>query len=213
MVSPSRDTASSSQANIEKLVMHVQQRDSSARIAYEELYMHYVHSVYRHVKHLVQDPHVAEELTNDIFLSVWIGLPRKSQSAPFDAWLFKIASNRVVDYWREAQKEHCVPLPDDEPEDGIGQPIPPLASSGPGVEEIVCDQDNVKRILDRLNPTVRFCIILHVQWGFSQKEIAEKLAIDPRRVNDYIRRASKALCGLYPDLVAAKELRYRAKEV
>jgi RNA polymerase sigma factor (sigma-70 family) len=213
MVSPSRDTASSSQANIDKLVMHIQQRDSNARVAYEELYMRYVHSVYRHVKYCVQDPHVAEELTNDIFLSVWIGLPRKSESAPFDAWLFKIASNRVVDYWRETQKERCVPLPDDELEDGIGQPIPSLASSEPGVEEIVCDQDSVKRILDRLNPTVRFCVILHVQWGFSQKEIAEKLDVDPRRVNDYIRRASKALCGLYPDRVAAKELRSRAKEV
>lgn len=210
MVSPSRDTASSS--HIEELVMQVQQRGSAARMAYGELYMYYFHPVYRHVKHAVRDPHIAEELTNEIFLTAWIALPRKSPNAPFEAWLFKIASNEVIDYWRKAQKEQSIPLPEDDPEDGSWQSVLPLASSEPGVEDIVCDQDNVKHILDRLNPIVRFCVILHVQWGFSQKEIAEKLGVDPRRVNDYIRRASKALCGLYPDRVAAKPLQRSAKE-
>jgi len=45
MVAHSHGTAGSVQANIDELVRHVQQRDDSARIAYEELYMRYVHSI------------------------------------------------------------------------------------------------------------------------------------------------------------------------
>src|SRR5205085_10754495 len=53
--------------------------------------------VFNYVLRLVGDRSLAEDLTQEIFLRVFQGLPRFSLRSKFTTWLFQVAKNRVLD--------------------------------------------------------------------------------------------------------------------
>ena len=94
-----------------KLVAQSQQGDQDAFAA---LYRNYVQAIYRYCFFRVQDSDHAEDLTADVFLKAVDGLPRYNERGlPFGAWLFRIAHDRVVDFYRKAGRRPVVALTDD----------------------------------------------------------------------------------------------------
>ena len=65
--------------------------------AYERL-------VFTYIYRLVDVRRLAEDLTQDVFLRVFRGLPGFNESAAFTTWLFQIAKNRVVDELRAIER-------------------------------------------------------------------------------------------------------------
>jgi RNA polymerase sigma-70 factor, ECF subfamily len=106
------------QANVRALVQRAQQGD---REALEELYLLHFDRIYSYLHMSVGNRHDAEDLTTQTFLKMLESIGRfKFQSAPFSAWLFRIAHNLAMDHFRAArrwQPEEEVPEPpgDEEP--------------------------------------------------------------------------------------------------
>ncbi len=65
------------------------------------LYDAYLERVYRYIYCRVGDEHLAEDITSQVFLKAWenLGTYQAGQS-PFMAWLYRIAHNAVIDYYR-----------------------------------------------------------------------------------------------------------------
>ncbi len=73
--------------------------------AFGALYDHYQPQIYRFLFLKVAGREEAEDLTHQVFLSAWLGIPRyKHRGFPFSSWLYQIARNQVVDHYR-ARKE------------------------------------------------------------------------------------------------------------
>lgn len=70
--------------------------------AFTPLYQHYVRQVYRYLYSRVGSQQEAEDLTAQTFLSALENLPRYHSTAPFAAWLFRIARNKAVDHFRQS---------------------------------------------------------------------------------------------------------------
>ena len=69
--------------------------------AFGKIYDALVKPVYRYIYYRV-DKQIAEDLTEDTFLKVWQNLSKyKKGKFPFSAWVFRIAHNLVVDYYRK----------------------------------------------------------------------------------------------------------------
>ena len=69
--------------------------------AFGELYSFYLDRIYRYVKYQVRNKEAAEDLTEEIFIKAWRGLGKyRWDGYPFSAWLYRIARNHVVDYFR-----------------------------------------------------------------------------------------------------------------
>ena len=84
------------------LVRQAQTGDSAA---FAQLYDAYVERVYRYIYFRVSDVPTAEDLTSEVFLKAWQNLGRyQSADVPFLAWLYRIARNQVIDFYR-SQKE------------------------------------------------------------------------------------------------------------
>ncbi|MBI4498998.1 MAG: sigma-70 family RNA polymerase sigma factor [Chloroflexi bacterium] len=82
----------------------VDQAIAGDRGAFAKLYDAYYDRVYRHVYYRVGRVEDAEDLTQQIFLQAWRGLGRYQQTgSPFHAWLFTIAHNVVVSFYRRAK--------------------------------------------------------------------------------------------------------------
>jgi RNA polymerase sigma-70 factor (ECF subfamily) len=81
------------------------------------LYDDHFYRVYAYVVRRVQDRHVAEDLTSQVFHEALANLKKfEWRGVPFLAWLLKIAANAVHDHWSRRAKETGLPAPADEGE-------------------------------------------------------------------------------------------------
>ncbi len=89
-----------------KLISHSQQGDQEA---FAHLYDAYLERIYRYVYFRVADDELAEDITSQVFLKVWEKLDTyQAGQSPFIAWLYRIAHNTVIDYYRT--KKVSIPL-------------------------------------------------------------------------------------------------------
>lgn len=68
--------------------------------AMNRFFDHYYDRVYGHVAHLLRDPHLAEDLTQESFLRLSRVIDRLDPQRDPTAWVFTVVTNCVRDYWR-----------------------------------------------------------------------------------------------------------------
>jgi RNA polymerase sigma-70 factor (ECF subfamily) len=85
----------------------------------------YEQPVYNYVLRLVGDRTLAEDLTQEVFLRVYQGLPGFSERSRFTTWLFQVTKNRVLDELRalERRPRAVVALEDIPPLEVVDQPF------------------------------------------------------------------------------------------
>ena len=109
--------AEGSNEHVRLLVERGQQGD---REALEQLYLLHFDRIYSYLHMSVGNRHDAEDLTTQTFLKMLESIKRfRWQSAPFSAWLFRIAHNLAMDHFRASrrwQSEEEVPEPPGETE-------------------------------------------------------------------------------------------------
>src|SRR5436853_4995338 len=102
-----------SNENVRRLVDRAQQGD---RDALEELYLIHFDRICGYLHMSVGNRHDAEDLTTQTFLKMLESVGKfRWRSAPFSAWLFRIAHNLAMDHFRANrrwQPEEEVPEPD-----------------------------------------------------------------------------------------------------
>jgi RNA polymerase sigma-70 factor (ECF subfamily) len=105
--------ATATGAEIRRLVERGQQGD---RTALEELYLIHFDRIYGYLHMTLGNRHDAEDLTTQTFLRMLESIGKfRFQTAPFSAWLFRIAHNLSMDHFRANrrwQPEEEVPEPE-----------------------------------------------------------------------------------------------------
>jgi RNA polymerase sigma-70 factor (ECF subfamily) len=73
--------------------------------SFGEIYSIYLDRIYRYVIYQVRDKATAEDLSEEILWKAWRGLAKyRWDGHPFSAWLYRIAHNQIVDYFRTNRK-------------------------------------------------------------------------------------------------------------
>jgi len=136
--------------------------------------------VFNYVLRIVGDRSLAEDLTQEVFLRVFQGLPGFSLRCKFTTWLFQVAKNRVLDELRahERRPRLTVALED----------IPPLEVVDAPVERIEAI-DALWRAIHDLNVDLKMALLLRDVVGLSYNEIADALEITLATVKWRIFRA------------------------
>ena len=124
--------------------------------------------VYNYVLRLVNDRVLAEDLTQEVFLRVFQGLPKFSLRSKFTTWLFQVTKNRVLDELRATERRPrlVVALED----------IPPLEVVDAPMERVEA-VDAVWRSVRELNVDLKMALLLRDIVGLSYTEIADALEI------------------------------------
>jgi RNA polymerase sigma-70 factor, ECF subfamily len=124
--------------------------------------------VFNYVLRMVGERALAEDLTQEIFLRIYQGLPGFSLRCRFTTWLFQVAKNRVLDELRarERKPQGVVPLDD----------IPPLEVVDAPPERVEAI-DAVWRAVALLNADLKMALLLRDIVGLSYIEIADSLEI------------------------------------
>jgi RNA polymerase sigma-70 factor (ECF subfamily) len=125
--------------------------------------------VYNYVLRLTNgEKALAEDLTQEVFLRVFQGLPRFSLRCKFTTWLFQVTKNRVLDELRARERRpHATVTLDDAPQfEVLDQPVE-------RVEAI----DGLWRAINELSDDLKMALLLRDVVGLSYNEIADSLEI------------------------------------
>ena len=136
--------------------------------------------VFNYVLRLVSDRSLAEDLTQEVFLRVFQGLPKFSLRSKFTTWLFQVTKNRVLDELRAHERRPRLTVALDD--------IPPLEVVDAPFERLE-KMDAVWRSVGELNVDLKMALLLRDVVGLSYTEIADALEITLATVKWRIFRA------------------------
>jgi len=124
--------------------------------------------VFNYVLRLVGDRSLAEDLTQEVFLRVYQGLPGFSLRCRFTTWLFQVTKNRVLDELRalERRPRAVVNLDDIPPLEAVDAPFERVEAIGA-----------VWRAVEELSVDLKMALLLRDVVGLSYTEIADSLEV------------------------------------
>ena len=111
---------------------------------------------------------LAEDLTQEVFLRVFQGLPKFSLRSKFTTWLFQVTKNRVLDELRASERRPRLSVALDD--------VPPLEVLDAPFERVEA-MDAVWRSVADLTPDLKMALLLRDIVGLSYTEIADSLEI------------------------------------
>ena len=151
----------------------------------------YERPVYNYVLRLVGDRALAEDLTQEVFLRVYQGLPGFSLRSRFTTWMFQVTKNRVLDELRALERRpRCIANIDD---------IPPLEVLDAPIERAETIS-SLWRAVESLNVDLKMALLLRDIVGLSYSEIADSLEITLATVKWRIYKAREEVqAGLVRD--------------
>ena len=122
--------------------------------------------VFNYVLRLVGDRSLAEDLTQEVFLRVYQGLPKFSLRSKFTTWLFQVTKNRVLDELRASERRPRGLVAIDD--------APPLEVLDAPVEQVEMIQA-LWVAVDGLSTDLKMALLLRDVVGLSYNEIADSL--------------------------------------
>jgi RNA polymerase sigma-70 factor (ECF subfamily) len=154
--------------------------------AFSAIVRTYEQPVYNYVLRLVGDRSLAEDLTQEVFLRVYQGLPGFSLRSRFTTWLFQVTKNRVLDELRAIERRPRAVLALDD--------IPPLEVLDQPFERSEAI-DAVWRAVAALNVDLKMALLLRDVVGLSYTEIADSLEITLATVKWRIYKAREEVAA------------------
>jgi len=122
--------------------------------------------VFNYVLRLVGDRALAEDLTQEVFIRVFQGLPKFSLRSKFTTWLFQVTKNRVLDELRASERRpRALVALDDAP------PLEVVDAPAEQVETI----EALWVAVEGLNTDLKMALLLRDVVGLSYNEIADSL--------------------------------------
>jgi RNA polymerase sigma-70 factor (ECF subfamily) len=164
----------------------VERAQQGERQALEELYLLHFDRIYSYLHMSVGNRHDAEDLTTQTFLKMIEAIGRfRWRSAPFSAWLFRIAHNLAMDHFRAARRW--------QPEEDVPEP--------PGVEGMSAEEEalhsigraSMLELIDGLSHEQQQVLTLKFVFNFGNAEVATILGKTEGAVKSLQHRALVSL--------------------
>ena len=147
--------------------------------AFENLVRLYQGHVWRLALHLLHDPDLASDATQEAFVRAFRFLPRYRGDSRFSTWLFSIARNCALDEARKAGRRRRIT------DRAEAEPLPASKEVGVAIE--------VREALSSLPLDLREPVVMIDMFGISYKEVAAILEMPEGTVKSRVHRAREML--------------------
>lgn len=155
--------------------------------AFSTLYDQYVDKIYYKCLSLTKDKQLAQDLTHDIFVKIFITIKKFNFQSSFATWVYRITYNFCIDFLRKQQKQQILRL--DEEEDYVDDDI--------GDEELFAIAvDKLEIVLANIPPEDKAILLMKYQDELSLKDIMQMLDISESATKMRIKRAKEKVITL-----------------
>ena len=151
--------------------------------AFERLYREHVGRVYGLCLRMTRDPAVAEDCTQETFISAWKALPRFETRSSLATWLHRIAVNAALARRRKAKIVVDPPVEGDDDE----------MIESDWTLETPLEVNEIEAAIERLPEGARDVLVLHAIYGYSHIEAAQMLGVAEGTCKAQLHRARSLL--------------------
>ena len=164
------------------------------RKAFEMIVRRYEQPLTNYLSRMTGEREAALDFAQEIFLKVYCSLESYQPAYKFSTWLFKIASNHLIDHWR---KKRLPTVSLDQPVDnGDGPLTPQVPDPGPSVVrkfEMAEIRQRIERALESIPEALRELFVLRHINEFSYEEIADIKSLPVGTVKNRVFQAKEML--------------------
>jgi RNA polymerase sigma-70 factor (ECF subfamily) len=155
------------------------------------IYENYYKSIYQYINKTVNNNALAEDLAQETFIKVLGGLKDFDEDKRLEPWIFRIAYNTCIDYYR--RNKTTFELIDD---------IICYDKEDNSPENIVLNKEKqavIKGVLLKMSQKYKAAIILRDFNNLSYKEVASRLKVNETAVKTLLHRGRKQFQKAYSE--------------
>jgi RNA polymerase sigma-70 factor (ECF subfamily) len=163
--------------------------------AFEVLVHRYSTPLFNFICRFLGDYDQASDISQQVFLQLYISLPTLRIGEPLKAWLFQVARNRCLDELRRKHTVHFSELETTSDEDELS-PLAGMPDTSPLPEELAERHDlqvHLQQAILALPPKFRPVVILRYTAQLSFSEIGRTLHMPEATAKTYFQRAKPLL--------------------
>ncbi len=154
--------------------------------AFDELYANHRSGLWRFIRRSVHDTAATDDVFQECWSRVIVNRERYRPTARFATWLYRIAHNCCMDYWRRSTRRGRRETADDDAvaaaaDESSHGPLEALQAGEAG--------ERLEAALARLPEEQRAVFLLYVEGGLSVAEIGEITGVNPETAKSRLRYA------------------------
>jgi RNA polymerase sigma-70 factor (ECF subfamily) len=157
--------------------------------AMEEIVRRYSNKVYNLAYHLTRDASAAEEIMQDVFLTVIAKINTLTNDAFFSTWLYRVTTNASYGFLRKEKKFTEQTVSEEEVDQ---EPATDYEYDWSTLPDDILLSEESRRILqgsiDSLPEAMRTVVIMKDVEGFSNEEIAQTMSLSVPAVKSRLHR-------------------------
>jgi len=158
------------------------------------IYKNYFHKVFFKCFSLTKDRNVAKELTQEIFIKVFIHLKEFKGISSFSTWLYSITYNHCIEYLRKNRHIYHIDCNADIELSDIVDEEDEIIENKTNEEK---ELEKIYKILDMLNPEEKALILMKYQDNLPIKEIEKILKLSESAIKMRLKRIKAKIIFLY----------------
>lgn len=156
-------------------------------IAFKSLFEAYKGRVFRYILSIIKNRETAEEMVIDVFLKIWQQRELLQEVEDFDAFLFKMAFNKSVDFLRRAGNDPLL-------RDVIWRDLQLAGDLRSDASVMIKEfESRIKQAVDQLSPQRQLVFRLSRENNYSHSDIARKLQLSKFTVSNHITESLRSI--------------------
>lgn len=154
--------------------------------AFRQLFDQYWDGMYANALHFTKSPELAQDLAQEIFTKIWVMRDKLPEVARFDAWLYRVAKNMILDELRRLQQN---------PDYGEFMDAYFMAADHDALEQTSTKdlEQQLHNAISQLPDQMQTAFRLSRFEGLTHEQIAGRMNISKVTSQNYIARAIIAL--------------------
>lgn len=195
---------------LDEVTKLVQQARHGDVRAFEQLFQRFQRRIYNIVYQMVGQVDDADDLTQEVFIRAYQGLPRLRDEGTFSIWLHRIALNlcrthlKKARLWRRLTAEALAWPGQEDHQDTLEQIPDPTGIPGEQMEKQEL-QSVIRQAVASLPPHYREVVVLHHLEGYDLETVATLLGCAQGTVKSRLARARAMLKERLQEYVVGRE--------
>ncbi|SDF45589.1 RNA polymerase sigma-70 factor, ECF subfamily [Mucilaginibacter pineti] len=164
----------------------LQQLQQGSEPAFAKIYDQFSRQLYRNILRMVNDEDIAQEILQDLFLTVWVKRAKLDPNKSFTPFLYKVAKDMIYDHYRKVANNKRI----------IDHLIITTVDHVTNAEDSIIDRemyDLLMRAIEHLPAQRKQVFKLCKFEGKSYQEVGEILGISPNTIRNQIVAANKSV--------------------
>jgi len=157
--------------------------------AFNTLYLRYARRILSLVGRMLPNPSESEEVAQEVFLQVYLSLPRFEGRSSFYTWIYRVAKNVALHHLRASRQRYRIAPMSPLVEAGLVRDVW-LATTNPERDaEYNALFAETTRVIDELIPSLREVMVLGPVNGGTCEEVASFLGVSTEAIKSRLHRA------------------------